>query len=270
MRKDTYKKQLTLVALGYLLSTSTIYAEDHAGLSQQANDPTASLMAVQLIDGYISEYYHSLEGETANNISFRAAYPYTWGETNHIARITQPYTTKSPSTKTGFEDMTLFDMAVFSASWGRFGVGVVGSIPLAEGNEQWSVGPAVGFVNNSLTKGLNLGLFNQNLFRIAGDDDRDYTKISSLQPIVNYSMGEGWNIGTGDIQYIYDWTSTQWVSLPLGVQIGKLVKFGKLPVILSAQYQYNFADEVQLGGGILAPTSKSTLTFTAKFLFPKF
>ena len=164
--------------------------------------------------------------------------------------------------------MTLFDMTVFPASWGRYGVGVVGAIPLAEGNEQWSLGPALGFVNNTMSKGLNLGLFNQNLFRVAGDDDRPYTRISSLQPILNYSMGDGWNIGTGDIQYIYDWESTQWVSLPIGIQVGKLHKFGKLPVIFSLQYVYNFADEVNIGNGLFAPTPKTSLTFTAKFLFP--
>ena len=264
------KKQLVFIVLSSLLSTTCHYAQEHTDLSQKANDPTASLMAVQLIDEYTSDYYHSLEGEDANAISFRAAYPYTWGETNHIARVTLPYTTKSPSGDSSIEDMTLFDMAVFPASWGRFGLGVVTSIPLADGHEQWSAGPALGFVNNTFTKGLNIGIFNQNLFRFTGNDDRADTKISSFQPIVNYSMGEGWNIGTGDIQYIYDWESSQWVSLPLAIQIGKLVKFGKLPVILSAQYQHNFADDVSLGNGFLAPTSKTTFTFTAKFLFPKF
>ena len=83
-------------------------------------------------------------------------------------------------------------------------------------------------------------------------------------------MGGGWNIGTGDIQYIYDWESTQWVSLPIGIQVGKLHKFGKLPVIFSLQYIHNFADEVNIGNGLLAPTPKTSLTFTAKFLFPTF
>ena len=160
-------------------------------------------------------------------------------------------------------------MTLFSASWGRWGLGAVASIPLDKDNKQWSVGPVVAFVNNTLSKGLNLGLFNQNLFRIVGEDDRPYTKISSLQPIVNYSIGGGWNIGMGDIQYIYDWKSTQWVSLPLGVQVGKVVKFGKLPVIFSAQYIHNFADEVNIGNGLFAPTSKNSVTFTAKFLFLK-
>lgn len=268
MRKICIQKSVHSLCCVAVLSTSAIYAE--SDLSQKANDPTAPLMAVQLIDNYTSDFYNAYEGESANSVSFRAAYPYRWGDSNHIARVTLPAITDNPSDDTGISDMTLFDMTVFPASWGRFGVGIVGAIPLDADNEQWSVGPALGFVNNTLGKGLNIGLFNQNLFRIAGDDDRPYTRISSLQPILNYSMGGGWNIGTGDIQYIYDWESTQWVSLPIGLQVGKLHKFGKLPVIFSLQYVHNFADEVSVGNGLLAPTPKTTLTFTAKFLFPTF
>lgn len=266
MIKKQITKTCSILLLCSLALSSQIYAEED--LSQKANDPTAPLMALQFIDDYTLDFHNSQRGETANSVMFRAAYPYKWGKTNHIARISQPYTTDTPSGDTGLADMTLFDMTVFPASWGRFGVGIVAGLPVSDDNKQWSLGPAVGFVNNTLAKGLNIGLFNQNLFRIAGDDGRPDTRISSLQPILNYSMGGGWNIGTGDIQYIYDWESSQWVSLPLGIQAGKLVKLGKVPTILSLQYQYNFADEVGIGNGLYAPTPKNSLVFTAKFLFP--
>ena len=264
------KRNLSSLLYAAILSSSVLYAEGHDELSQKANDPTASLMAVQIADWYTEDYYNGLAGESSNTVVLRAAYPYRWGEFNHIARVTQPIATDTPSGDTGLTDMTLFDMVVTGESWGRWGVGLVGSIPLDSENKQWTLGPAFGFVNNTMTKGLNLGIFNQNLFRIAGDDDRPYTQISSLQPIVNYSMGGGWNIGTGEIQYLYDWESSQWVSLPIAFQVGKLVKFGKLPVIFSAQYEHDFADEVDIGNGLFAPISKNTLRFTAKLLFPTF
>ncbi len=270
MIRKTITQSIALWGIICLIGATQTLAEDNEGLSQKANDPTASLMAVQIIDEYTADFYNAFEGESANGILLRAAYPYVWGETKHIARISQPFTTDTPSGENGIEDMTLFDLTVFDASWGRYGVGVVAGVPLADTHDQWSAGPAFGFVNNSITKGLNVGLFNQNLFRFAGDDDRAYTKISSLQPILNYTLGGGWNIGTGDIQYVYDWESTQWVSLPIGIQLGKLVRFGKLPVIFSAQYIHNFADEVNIGNGLFAPTPKTSLTFTAKFLFPTF
>ncbi len=262
------KKHIGYYIYVFMLTSIGLHAE--SDLAQKANDPTAPLMAVQLIDNYTSDYYNSLEGESGNSVSLRAAYPYKWGERNHIARITLPTVTDSPTGDTGIQDMTLFDLTVFPASWGRYGVGIVASIPIADNHDQWSAGPAFGFVNNTLSKGLNIGLFNQNLFRIAGDDARPDTKISSFQPILNYSIGAGWNIGTGDIQYVYDWESSQWASLPIGLQVGKLHRFGKLPVIFSLQYLYNFADEVTISNGLLAPTPKRSITFTAKFLFTTF
>lgn len=267
MLRKTIVQSVALLGAVYWGGATQILADENS-LSQKANDPTASLMAVQMADWYTSDFYNALEGETANTIVLRGAYPYKWGEYNHIARITQPITTETPSDNTGLADTTLFDLTIFGTSWGRYGVGIVGSIPLAKDNEQWTIGPAFGFVNNTLTKGLNLGLFNQNLFRVAGDDERPYTKVSSFQPILNYSMSDGWNIGTGEIQYLYDWDSRQWTSIPIAFQVGKLVRFGKLPVIFSAQYEHDFADEVDAGNGFFVPTSKNTLRFTAKFLFP--
>lgn len=61
-------------------------------------------------------------------------------------------------------------MTIFPAAWGRIGVGVVAGIPVADGIMQWTLGPAFGFVNSTIAKGLHAGLFNQNLFRMAGDD----------------------------------------------------------------------------------------------------
>ena len=257
-------KKYILYALS-LVSSSQLYAE---GLSQEANDPTAPLMAVQLKDDYVLGFHNGMENKTANSMMLRTAYPYRWGKTNHIARITQPYTTDTPLGDTGIGDMTLFDLLVFSESWGRYGVGVVGTLPLSDKSKQWSIGPSFGFVNNTVKEGLNVGLFNQNLFRIAGDDGRPYTRMSSLQPILNYSLQDGWNIGTGDIQYIYDWESKQWISLPVALQIGKLVRLGTVPTIFFLQYQYNFADKVHTESGLYAPVVKNSLSFTVKFLFP--
>ena len=81
MKNSSIKKSVLTLGCILALSTSSLYADDD--LAQKANDPTAPLMSVQLIDGYTSDFYNSLEGETANSISFRAAYPYKWGETNH-------------------------------------------------------------------------------------------------------------------------------------------------------------------------------------------
>ena len=57
----------------------------------------------------------------------------------------------------------------------------------------------------------------------------------------------------------YDREASRWSGLPLGVTVAKLVKFGKLPVQFSLQYEHDFAD---------APAPADMIRFTLKFLFP--
>jgi hypothetical protein len=116
----------------------------------------------------------------------------------------------------------------------------------------------VGFVASS--RKLLWGVFNQNLFSFAGDDDREDVDVSILQPIVSYSLPNKWSLGTSEMNVTYDWEKSDWTALPLGVKLAKLVKFGNMPVQFSGAYEYNFADDY------VAP--KWAVNFTVKFLFP--
>lgn len=234
---------------------------DGQSLGQAANDPTASLMSVQIQNLYSGEY-HNLEDESGNSILLRSVIPLTTGSLKHIARATLPYITNSPSGESGLGDLTLFDLIKFEESWGRWGVGPVMLIPTATddalGSEKWGIGPAVGFA--ARTPGLLWGLFNQNIFSFAGDDDREDVNISILQPLLNIKLPNKWSIGVSEMNITYDWEKSAWSSLPLGMKVNKLVKFGKLPVMFSGSYEYNFQDDY------VAP--EWTMNFTMKFLFP--
>lgn len=103
-------------------------------------------------------------------------------------------------------------------------------------------------------------MFNQNLFTVAGNDDREDVNSSILQPIFNYSLPDKWSIGVSEMNLVYDWEHSNWSSLPLGMKLAKLVRFGKQPVQFAGSYEYNFAADV------VAP--RWTVNLTAKFLFP--
>jgi hypothetical protein len=230
-------------------------------LEQAASDPTASLMSVQIQDVYAGSY-HNLDDESGNTILLRSAVPFTTGSLKHIARATLPIITDSPSGESGVSDLVLFDLIVFNEPWGRWGVGPVMLFPTASdeklGADKWAIGPAIGFVARS--PGLMWGLFNQNLFSFAGDDDREDVNVSILQPIINYSLPDKWSIGTSEMNVTYDWEKNRWTALPLGLKLANLVKFGALPVQFSGAYEYNFADDE------VAP--EWTVNLTVKFLFP--
>lgn len=242
------------------LSASCIQAQESESLGQAANDPTASLLALQFADWYTSDF-HNLPGD-ANQVVFRPVIPFSTGNFNHIMRATVPFITDSPVLSDGLSDTILFDLVVFDASWGRWGVGPVALFPTGgstRGADKWAAGPAAGF---TVAKGKLLwGFFNQNLFTYASEGSGPDVNISILQPIFNYSLGNGWSVGVSEMTVTYDWEAQRWASLPLGAQLNKLVRIGGQAVQLSGQYEHDFADDA------LADPS-DTFRFTTKFLFP--
>ena len=250
--------QALLVAQLGLLSAVT-FAQEQA-LEQAANDPTASLMNVQVADWYTADY-HNLSGEEANSVVLRSAVPFTLAEQNHIFRVTARYVTDGPSGSSGIADMTVFDLVTFDQDWGRWGVGAVGLLPTGgekRGAENWGLGPAFGFV--SQFPGMLLGVFNQNIFSLDAEQGREDVNVSVFQPIFNKSLGNGWALGTSEMSVTYDWENNRWASLPIGLKLVKLVRFGELPVQISGEYEYNLEDSR------IVP--ENTFRVTAKFIFP--
>ena len=236
-----------------------VAAEEKQSLDQAANDPTASLMSFQLQNLYSPNVYN-FDGET-NTVLFRAVVPSHWMGLDHITRLTMPYVTDSVSGKTGVSDTTIFDMAVFEQDWGRFGAGVVGLIPTGDrglGAGQWAIGPALGFAVQK--ENFLWGLFNQNLFSVAERFDGQDVNLSTLQPLFNYGLGNGWSAGISEMTIVYDWDAGEFTSLPLGVKISKMTRPGGVPVQLSGTYEHNFYDE---GSG-----PEDTVGFTVKVLLP--
>lgn len=192
-------------------------------LAAQATDPTAALMSFQLYDWYTPSF-HDADG-TANQIVFRSAIPFELGSTRHIFRLTAPYVTSAPGGADGFADLTVFDLVTFDRSWGRFGVGISGTLPTgADGLtlDKWTAGPALGFVNSSV-KTVNWGLFAQTFFSYAGDSRAPDVGLVNLQPVLSYQLGKGRSLSVGNSAFVYDTENSRWSSLLLGVNYGFVV-----------------------------------------------
>ena len=233
-------------------------AQGGQSLEQAASDPTASLMSMQVQNLYSGDYYN-LDNESSNTVQLRSAIPFQAFGVDNIARVTLPVVTDGPN-GSGVGDLTVFGLATFNQSWGRWGVGPVLLVPLGTDDltaDQWAAGPAVGFTARQ--PGLLWGLFNQNLFSYSGGGEEE-VNLSILQPIFNYSLPDKWSIGTSEMNLVYDWEQDDWIALPLGMKLAKLIKLGALPVQFVGSYEYNFADDY------VAP--EWTFNFTVKFLFP--
>ncbi|WP_170337253.1 hypothetical protein [Ruegeria arenilitoris] len=254
------KLTLSWVIAGVLVPCVIHAQETSESLQSAANDPTASIMSFQL-QGFHSFNLHN-SPEDSSLVQFRAAIPFTLGSTNHIARLTLPYVTDSATGQSGLSDTTLFDLITFDRRWGRFGVGAVALLPTGEDGlsaEKWALGPAAGFAKQE--KWGLWGFFNQNLFTVAGDDDRPDVNLSTIQPVFNYNLGNGWSAGTSEMVFVYDWEAGEFSSLPLGVKVSRLVKGGGLPWQWSLSYEHNFDDDTI--------SAADTVSFTLKLLMPK-
>lgn len=220
-------------------------------LSRQATDPTASLMALNFLNEFDASF-HDLD-DSGYLFLFRPVIPFRAFRVSNILRATIPYQASGPGNE-GLKDVSLFDLLVFERSWGRFGVGPVMNFSESAGGapSKFAIGPAVGAVA-PMSKKLNLGAFTQNLFA-------SEVAITQIQPVVAYQLGHGWSLSAGDLQLTYDWKRGEWVSLPVGFQIGVVRRLGGQPFRFSLNPQWNLAD---ISGSV-----KSQIVFTVTLLAP--
>jgi hypothetical protein len=227
-------------------------------LSRRATDPTASPPNFGLI-GDVTTSYRDREDttpidENGYQLKFQPVVPFkAWGVAN-ILRMTVPYQVSGPGPE-GLKDVTIFDLVILPQSWGRLGIGAVGSFAAATSDVSAHAtgGPAIGVVV-PVSRKLNLGLFNQNLF---GND----VAISQIQPILAYQLGSGWSLSLGDLQWPYDWDRGEFLSMPIGVQLGKVLPVAKQPMRFAVNPQYDMKD---VPGG-----SRFKVLFTVTLLLPE-
>lgn len=155
-----------------------------------------------------------------------------------------PYSTSNGANArtTNFGDWTQLEILspANSGKW-LLGLGPTFIFPTAgsvyTGQGKWQVGPAV--VVAYLSKKFILGVFPQQWWSYAGDASRPSTNQMNLQPIAALFFDGGWTVGySGNITA--NWTAesgNQW-TVPLGLAVSKVVKFGRLPVKIGLAGQY--------------------------------
>ena len=144
-----------------------------------------------------------------------------------------------------------------------WGVGPVFELPTNTsglGPDKWSAGPAA--VALTMPGKWVLGALIQNIWSFAGPSgDPDVNKFT-FQYFLNYNLGDGWYLTSTPI-ITADWeksSSNQW-TVPFGGGIGRLMRFGKLPVDFKLQA---FGNVEKPEGG-----PDWSMMFAVKFLFPK-
>jgi hypothetical protein len=141
-----------------------------------------------------------------------------------------------------FGDWTQLEMIspAHSGHW-LLGLGPTFIFPTAgsvyTGQGKWQVGPAA--VIAYMTKEYIVGVFPQNWWSFAGDANRPSTNQMNLQPILSFFFHGGWNVGySGNITADWEAPSNNRWTVPIGLGVGKVFKFGRLPVKIQLAGQY--------------------------------
>jgi len=222
-------------------------AADANKLAQMLANPVANLWSLQ----FQFNNFQLTNDRWNNNLNFQPVMPVSL--TKDLNLITRPviqvynsvpYTDSQGNAQrtTNFGDWTQLELfsPAHSGEW-LLGVGPTFIFPTAgsvyTGQGKWQVGPAL--VVAYMTKKYILGVFPQQWWSYAGDPSRPDTKQMNLQPIINFFFEGGWNVGySGNI--LADWeapSNNRW-TVPIGLGVGKVIKFGRLPVKISLAGQY--------------------------------
>jgi hypothetical protein len=216
-------------------------------LNRELTNPVSSLWS-------IANQFNNFElnnGQWNNNWNFQPVLPVgLTKDWNLITRPVMPFYNIVPhetspgefARDTGLGDLAMVELLspAHSGNW-ILGAGPTAIFPTATsaftGQGKWQLGPTV--VVGYLTKQFFLGVFPQQWWSIGGEHFRRDTNQMNLQPIASLFFGEGWSVGySGNI--LADWTAPSedvW-TVPIGLALSKVVKFGRLPVKLQLAVQY--------------------------------
>ncbi len=253
-------------------------ASDHESLASKATNPISNLVQLQFQNSFIPDSYESTG--YSNVFLVQPVIPIKLSDDGFfkfmITRTTLPVITTPDfdgpgSGTTGLGDMNIVALPVHEqkiGSWGAmWGVGLASDIPTATdhrtGSGKFTLGPSAVLMLLP-NKSVQGGILAYHKWEVAGDSDRSYVSMTTVQPLFTYHFEElfgqeGWYAGFGDTMWTYDWNAQQ-LDLPISVRFGRVFKAGKVP--LSVFFE-PFGRPVNNG-----PTGKYGFKLNVTFLFP--
>ncbi len=228
-----------------------------AELNKQLTNPVSSIWSIQFQQNNLRVSPSPGEGERwSTNLLFQPVMPVAINDDwNLITRPVIPLFVSQahpevgdpshPDRSTAFGDITWLNLISpgpsLTGNW-LLGIGPSWILPTAAsdftGQGKYQVGP--GALVGYLSEKWILGALAQNWWSFAGEGGRADTNGMNLQPIASYFLPHGWNVGySGNI--LANWDAERgrnvW-TVPVGALVGKVHKFGKLPIKFTLGIQW--------------------------------
>jgi hypothetical protein len=236
---------LTLLSLA--VGAPSRAEQSNEALAKAAQNPVANLISVPFQDNI--NFNVGPDNETQNVLNIQPVIPVSLGpDWNLITRtilpvISQPGFAPGEDRTNGLGDtqFTAF-LSPAKAEGLIWGVGPILQLPTNTddvlGNDRWGLGPSA--VALRIDGHWLYGALVNNVWSVSGSHhDPSYNQFL-LQPFINYNLPSGLYLSAAPI-VTANWKadSGQRWTVPLGGGVGKIVRFGRLPVNLQTQVFYN-------------------------------
>ena len=257
--------------------TATPDAAMAESLSEEVNDPTATLTQAQIQDFFTpAEFGTNAQPNRLQGRFVLAILPH--GPLNFaqlvrptLALVTIPEN-KSASTRTEFADLQLLDLFVMPRSLTegidfRWAIGPYFVFPTATsksaGRGAWQAGPAAAFRYRPISGLLISGLMQQATSFAYTSPDRSPVTSLTFQPMISYQLGRGWYVRSSDATWTFNLRHSTSTTIPLSAGLGKVWKLSNGVAINGS-----VAGEWMLYRQFAPRTEQFTLKFQITLLFP--
>ena len=219
---------------------------DQASLAKAAQNPVANMISVPFQNN--TAFGWGAYDRTQNVLNIQPVVPFKLGASvNLITRtivpiVSQPDIASESGSTFGLGDVNA-SLFLSPASPGKliWGVGPAISLNTATddvlGTGKWAVGPSV--VLLTMPGNWVVGVLANNLWSVAGDENRADVNQMLIQYFVNYNLPNGWYLASAPINTVNWKAATDKATIPLGGGVGKLFRLGRLPVNGSVQAYVN-------------------------------
>lgn len=259
-------RYLVCIFLGLSLCTVIAFADDQ-DLAKESQNPVAARISVPMKNKF--NFGAGPEDAFAYELELQPVYPVSLGKLNLINRFIVPIAYQEgvyPGDDNEFGLRNTTYQAFFSpAAPGDiiWGLGPTMIIPTntddSLGNDKWAAGPAA--LALTIRGPWVSGLLAQHFWDFAGDNDAANVNLSTLQYFINYNFPNFYLNTSPTMSYNWEANSNDDWTIPIGGGIGKIFRFGKMPVDIRASAYWNAK----------APESAPDwfAEFQIKLMFPK-
>ena len=270
----SFRVCVPLLCLALLAGHAVAQEATDEELAKAAQNPVANMVSVPI------EYWsHSADAGNLRALIAKPVIPTKLGRFNLINRFIVPYASIDAGVGgdipigpanlgvlppeldvSGLADIT-YQGFLSPAAPGKLIWGAGAALTMPTGSEglssdRWSAGPSVLLL--TMPGKFVVGLLAQNVWDFAGSGHKSVNRLT-LQPILNYNFGLGWYAFSAPI-WTANWEEDEKWTIPLGGGLGKLHRFGKMPIDFKLGYYHNVERPEK--------SPDSSILFAVKLLLP--